>query len=125
MTQDKHLNQNALDIVILFRAFAKSWRLICLVTVLAFLLSVLYALMAQEIYKSEILLATVEPETPSITSSLGNIGGLAALSGISIPADSDEIEVLATIQSSVVLNCNLVELQHRFIIKSLLKFIIV
>lgn len=104
MTEEKNINHNKLDIVILFRVLAKSWKLIFAITSISFCASVFYAMTAREVYRSEILLSAVEPEQPSIASGFGNMGGLAALTGISIPADSDEIEVLATIQSRKFIN---------------------
>ena len=76
-------------------AWAGKWQIIA-VTVLFAIASVAYALIATEWYRAEVLLVPAEEKsTPSLG---GQLGGLAALAGVSVGA-GDSVEAVATLKS--------------------------
>ena len=52
-----------------------------------------------EVFKAETLLAPASEEKSGASSALSQFGGLAAMAGISIPADSNVEQVVATLES--------------------------
>jgi uncharacterized protein involved in exopolysaccharide biosynthesis len=88
-----------LDLLELIRTLLRSWKLIVCITTLCTGLAVAYALLAQEVFKAEILLAPVQEKEAGISSSLTQFGGLAAMAGVSIPSDSSVEQVVATLNS--------------------------
>ena len=90
---------DGIDLGELLRLLLRAWKLISGVTVLVTAAAVVYALIAPEIYKAEILLTLTEEEQSHISSALGQFGGLASLAGVSIPSDSNKEQVLATLES--------------------------
>jgi uncharacterized protein involved in exopolysaccharide biosynthesis len=73
------------------------------ITILCTGLAVAYALHAPEVFKSETLLAPAQEEKTSASSALSQFGGLAAMAGVTIPADSNVERVLATLKTRVFL----------------------
>jgi uncharacterized protein involved in exopolysaccharide biosynthesis len=72
------------------------WLIIAVTTVFA-VAAVTYALMAREWYRAEVLLAPAdEKTTPSLG---GQLGGLAALAGVSVSGGGDSAEAIAVLQS--------------------------
>ena len=88
-----------IDLIELLRLLIEAWKTIVGVTVLVTGGAVTYALLAPEVFKAEILLAPASEEKSNVSSALGQFGGLAAMAGVSIPADSNKEEVIATLQS--------------------------
>ena len=71
------------------------WQIVA-VTILFAAASIAYALIATEWYRAEVLLVPAEEKsTPSLG---GQLGGLAALAGVSVGA-SDSVEAVATLKS--------------------------
>ena len=66
-----------IDLIALLRLLIGSWKLIGGVTVLVTAAVVAYALLATEMYKAEILLAPAEEDKSSMSTALGQFGGLA------------------------------------------------
>ena len=87
------------DLIDLIRLLIGAWKLIGGVTVLVIGWAVVYALQQPEIYKAETILASAEEEKTNVSSALSQFGGLAGLAGVSIPADSNKEQVLATLRS--------------------------
>lgn len=75
--------------------WSRKWHIVAITTIFA-VLSVLYALTATEWYRAEVLLAPAEDS--SVPSLQGQLGGLAALAGMSF-GGSDSVEAVATLQS--------------------------
>lgn len=88
-----------IDLIKLLRLLIGAWKLIGCVAVLVTGAALAYALTAPEVYKAEILLVSADEEASSIPSALGQFGGLAALAGVTIPADSNMEQVMATLRS--------------------------
>ena len=73
----------------------RKWR-IAAVTLLFTVISVVYALIATEWYRAEVLLVPVEQSSaPSLD---GQLGGLAALAGVSVTGN-ESVEAVATLES--------------------------
>jgi len=76
------------------------WRgksIIVAVTTVFFMFSVMYSLLATEWYRAEVLLVPAEDQS---TSSIGGqLGGLAALAGVSVEGDGVGVEALAVAKS--------------------------
>jgi len=93
------VEEDEIDLLELIRTLLQAWKLIVAITTTCTVLAVVYALLAQEMFKAEILLAPVQEGEAGIASSLSKFGGLAAMAGKSIPSNSNVARVLATMQS--------------------------
>lgn len=92
--------EDEIDLIKLFAIIWNKKLLITLITSIAAVLSVLYALSLPNIYTSNSVLApTVKDE--SLSSKLGAYSGLASLAGINVPSnnDSKSIEAIRRIKS--------------------------
>jgi uncharacterized protein involved in exopolysaccharide biosynthesis len=96
-------DENEIDLLELIRTLLQAWKTIVGITILCAGLAVAYALNAPEVFKAEILLAPAQEETSSASSALSQFGGLAAMAGVTIPADSNVERVLATLETRVFL----------------------
>ena len=92
-------SEDEIDLIELLRLLIDAWKTIVGITILCAGLAVAYALYAPEVFKAEILLAPASEEKSNVSSALGQFGGLAAMAGVSIPADSNKEEVIATLKS--------------------------
>jgi uncharacterized protein involved in exopolysaccharide biosynthesis len=92
------VEEDEIDLLELIRTLLQSWKLIVCITIISTGLAVTYALLSQEVFKAETLLAFAREEK-SGTSSLSQFGGLAAMAGISIPRGSNTVQVIATLES--------------------------
>ena len=91
-------SDNVINLVELTRLLISAWKLIGGVTGFVTVVAVIYALLVPELYKAKILLAHAEEEK-NISSKFSQFGGLAAMAGNSIPADSNKEHVIATLKS--------------------------
>ena len=73
------------------------------ITIVCVGLAVAYALNAPEVFKAETLLSPVQEEKSGTSSALSQFGGLAAMAGVTIPADSNIEKVLATLKTRIFL----------------------
>jgi uncharacterized protein involved in exopolysaccharide biosynthesis len=92
-----------IDLLELIRTLLQAWKTIVGVTIFCTGLAVAYALYASEVFKAETLLAPAQEEKSGASSMLGQLGGLAAMAGVTIPADSNIERVLATLETRVFL----------------------
>ena len=93
-----------IDLIELLRLLIERWKLIVGVTILVTGGTVVYALLAQEVFKARVLLAPASEEKSNVSSTLSQFGGLAAMVGVSIPADSNQEVVIATLKSRKFIN---------------------
>jgi uncharacterized protein involved in exopolysaccharide biosynthesis len=91
--------ENEIELIELIRTLLLAWKTVVSVTVLCTGVAVAYALVAPDVFKAEALLAPVQEEQSGSTSALNQFGGLAAMAGMSIPNDSNVVQVLATLNS--------------------------
>jgi uncharacterized protein involved in exopolysaccharide biosynthesis len=91
--------EDEIDLLELIRTLLHAWKTIVGITILCTGVAVAYALYVPDVFKAETLLAPVQEEQTSASSSLSQFGGLAAMAGISIPSDSNVEHVVATLQS--------------------------
>ncbi|MAH26085.1 MAG: hypothetical protein CMI19_03925 [Opitutae bacterium] len=96
-------NKDEIDLLELIRTLLQAWKIIVGITILCTGLAVAYALYAPEVFKAQILLAHAKEEKAGTSSALSQFGGLAAMAGITIPADSNVERVLATLKTRVFL----------------------
>jgi uncharacterized protein involved in exopolysaccharide biosynthesis len=96
-------DEDEIDLLELIRTLLQAWKTIVGIAILCTGLAVTYALYAQEVFKAETLLATAQEEKSGASSALSQFGGLAAMAGVTIPADSNIERVLATLESRVFL----------------------
>lgn len=96
-------DEDEIDLLELIRTLLQAWKTIVGITILCAGLAVTYALYAQEVFKAETLLAPAQEEKSGASSALSQFGGLAAMAGVTIPADSNIERVLATLESRVFL----------------------
>lgn len=92
-------DEDEIDLLELIRTLLHAWKTILCITVVSVGLAVTYAYYAEEVFKAETLLAPAQDEKSGASSSINQLGGLAAMAGISIPNDSNIKQVLATLQS--------------------------
>ena len=95
--------EDEIDLLKLISTLLHAWKTIVGITILCTGLAVAYALHAPEVFKSETLLAPAQEEKTSASSALSQFGGLAAMAGVTIPADSNVERVLATLKTRVFL----------------------
>ena len=93
------VEEDEIDLLELIRTLLQSWKLIVCITIISTGLAVTYALLSEEVFKAETLLAPVQEDQTSASSSLSQFGGLAAMAGISLPSDSNVEQVVATLKS--------------------------
>ena len=96
-------DEDEIDLLELIRSLLQSWATIVGITILCTGLAVAYALHAPEVFKAETLLAPAQEEKSGASSALSQFGGLAAMTGISIPTGSNIERVLATLKTRVFL----------------------
>ena len=96
-------DEDEIDLLELIRTLLQAWKTIVGVTILCTGLAVAYALYVPEVYKAETLLAPAQEEKSGASSALSQFGGLAAMAGVTIPADSNIERVLATLETRVFL----------------------
>jgi len=96
-------DEDEIDLLELIRTLLQAWKTIVGITILCTGLAVAYALYAPEVFKAETLLAPAQEEKSGASSALSQFGGLAAMAGVTIPADSNVERVLATIETRVFL----------------------
>jgi uncharacterized protein involved in exopolysaccharide biosynthesis len=96
-------DEDEIDLLELIRTLLQAWKTIVGITILCNGLAVGYALYAPEVFKAETLLAPAQEEKSGASSALSQFGGLAAMAGVTIPADSNVERVLATLETRVFL----------------------
>jgi uncharacterized protein involved in exopolysaccharide biosynthesis len=96
-------DEDEIDLLELIRTLLQGWKTIVGITILCTGLAVGYALYAPEVFKAETLLAPAQEEKSGASSALSQFGGLAAMAGVTIPADSNVERVLATLETRVFL----------------------
>ncbi len=89
-------DEDEIDLLELIRTLLQAWKTIVGITILCTGLAVAYALYAPEVFKAETLLAPAQEEKSGASSALSQFGGLAAMAGVTIPADSNIERWLAT-----------------------------
>ena len=92
-------DEEEIDLLELIRILLDAWKTILGVTIVCTGLAFAYAMYAPEVFKAESLLTPAADEKSSVSSSLGQFGGLAAMAGISIPSSSNIERVLATLET--------------------------
>jgi len=96
-------NDQEVDLAVFFSILKDFKKLIIIITTIFAILSVIIALSIPNVYRSQVVLASVDSHKDSrLTSSLGNLGGLASLAGINLPGSggSKKNEALAILQSN-------------------------
>ena len=96
-------DEEEIDLLELIRTLIQAWKTIVGITILCTGLAVAYALNVPEVFKAETLLAIAQDEKSHSSSALGQIGGLAAMAGVTIPANTNIERVLATLETRVFL----------------------
>ena len=96
-------DEDEIDLLELIRTLLQAWKTIVGITILCTGLAVAYALYAPEVFKAETLLSPAQEEKSGASSALSQFGGLAAMAGVTIPADSNIERVLATLKTRVFL----------------------
>jgi len=96
-------DEDEIDLLELIRTLLQAWKTIVGITILCTGLAVAYALYAPEVFKAETLLAPAQEEKSGASSALSQFGGLAAMAGVTIPANSNIERVLATLETRVFL----------------------
>ena len=98
-----------IDLLELIRTLIRAWKTIVGIIIICTGLAVVYALYIPEVFKAETLLAPANEEKTGASSALSKFGGLVSMAGISIPSDSNLVQVLATLQSRKFLKVFIVE----------------
>ncbi len=96
-------DEDEIDLLELIRTLLQAWKSVVGVTILCLGFAFAYALYAPEVFKAETLLAPAQEEKSGTSSALSQFGGLAAMAGVTIPADSNIERVLATLKTRVFL----------------------
>ncbi len=102
-------DEDEIDLLELIRTLIRAWKTIVGIIIICTGLAVVYALYIPEVFKAETLLAPAHEEKVGASSALSKFGGLASMAGISIPSDSNLVQVLATLQSRKFLKVFIVE----------------
>ncbi len=92
-------DEDEIDLLELIRTLLQAWKIIVGITILCTSLAVAYALYSPEVFKAETLLASATEEKSGPSSAISQLGGLAAVAGISIPSDSNVEQVVAILKS--------------------------
>lgn len=88
------------SLVELWGHFVRYRKSFLVVVGIATIMSVIYALLADPIYRSEVLLAPVsEQEQRGLAALAGQFGGLATLAGINIGVETETTEAIAILHS--------------------------
>jgi len=103
------MDEDEIDLHELIRTLLQAWKSIVGITILSTGLAVAYAFYVPEVFKAETLLAPAQEEKTGASSALSQFGGLVSMAGISIPSDSNLVQVLATLQSRKFLKVFIVE----------------
>ncbi len=98
-----------IDLIELFSTLRNYWKLILLTSLVATILSFIYAFYSSEVFRAETLLAPAEEEMANSPSYLSQLGGLASVAGISIPSNSNIERVLATLRTREFLKTFIVQ----------------
>jgi uncharacterized protein involved in exopolysaccharide biosynthesis len=94
------VDEDEIDLIDLIRTLLKSWKVIFAFIILSVGAAFYYSKTATEIYRADVLLASAEHDSVSgVSSAISNLGGLAALAGISVQGDSNIEKVIATLKS--------------------------
>lgn len=96
-------DEDEIDLLELIRTLLRAWKIILGITIVCTALAIAYALYAPEVFKAETLLASAQEEKSGASSAFSQFGGLAAIAGVTIPADSNIERVLATLKTRVFL----------------------
>ena len=102
-------DEDEIDLLELIRTLLRAWKTIVGIIIICAGLSVVYALDIPEVFKAETLLAPANEEKTGASSALSKFVGLVSMTGISIPSDSNLVQVLATLQSRKFLKVFIVE----------------
>ena len=95
----RSVDEDEIDLLELIRTLLQAWKTIIGITIVCVGLAVAYAFHAPEVFKAETLLAPAFEEKSVASSALRQFGGLAAMTGVSIPSDSNVEQVVATLHS--------------------------
>jgi uncharacterized protein involved in exopolysaccharide biosynthesis len=95
--------EDEIDLLELICILLQAWKTIAIITLVSIGLAVAYALRTPEVFKAEILLAPAHEDKSGVSSALRQYGGLAAMTGVTIPADLNTERVLATLETRVFL----------------------
>ena len=85
-TQNQYLNEEEIDLKEFFLVLWQGKLRVILITFVASIMSVYFALSLPNIYKSEAILAPVDNEDSSLSSLKNQMGGIVSFSGITLPA---------------------------------------
>ncbi|MDG1324617.1 MAG: Wzz/FepE/Etk N-terminal domain-containing protein [Opitutales bacterium] len=96
-------DEDEIDLLELIRTLLQAWKTILGITILCTALAAAYALYIPEVFKAESLLAPAQEGKSGTSSALSQFGGLAAMAGATIPANSNVERVLATLETRVFL----------------------
>ncbi len=100
---DPSSNKDEIDLLQLIRTLLHAWKTIVGITIGCTGLSVVYTFNIPDVYKAETLLAPAQEEKSGASSALSQFGGLAAMTGVSIPGNSNIERVMATLKTRVFL----------------------
>lgn len=93
-------DEDEIDLIDLIRTLLKSWKVIFATIIVSLGASIYYSQTTVEVYRAEVLLASAENDAGSgISPAINNLGGLAALAGISVRVDSNIEKVIATLKT--------------------------
>jgi len=90
--QDVENQANMLDLVELFAGLWKRRNVVFLFTAAAALLAVVYLHLATYVYTAELKVVPIAGSSTNLTSKLGGLGNLAALTGVQLPQDSSGMQ---------------------------------
>ena len=93
------VDEDEIDLLELIRALFRAWKIIVGVTILCIGLAVAYALHVPQVYKAVTVVTGAKEERNDPPFLLGEIEGLAAMAGISIPYNSNIEIIVKTIMS--------------------------
>jgi uncharacterized protein involved in exopolysaccharide biosynthesis len=93
------VEEDEIDLLELIRILLQAWKTIVGITIVCIGLAVAYSLYAPMVFKAETLLAPATEQDSGVSSTLSQFGGLAAMTGISIPRDSNVEQTIATLES--------------------------
>jgi uncharacterized protein involved in exopolysaccharide biosynthesis len=96
-------DEDEIDLLDIIRTLLQSWKTIVGISILCSGLALAYVLHAPEVFKAETLLAPAKEEKSGSSSTFSQFGGLAAIAGVTIPADLNTKRVLATLETRVFL----------------------
>ena len=104
MVESSHpSDEDEIDLLELIRSLLLAWKTILGITIICTGLAVAYALNTSDVFKAETLIVPASEGKSSASSAFSQFGGLAAIAGVTIPADSNIEKVLATLKTRVFL----------------------